>query len=209
MYTNKNINSNPSYLTTNHTNPNYSSTSSPITIPCSTNRLSRFYIHNPLRNEQNRFIDLDLGYNNSIESAENPIYATVESPPQKIGSSIFYLEHESESFETVSSTLSETDDEQNLYEDLDIAPPLPPRNSFSTMSMDTNPSYVSSDDLRPASLDSEPIYEEIPPALPSRNFTEPNPCYVSHDILETPPIIPVRTPSFHDRFRQRFSFWPR
>lgn len=203
MYPNKNINSNTSYLTTNRTNSNYSSTSSPITIPHSTNRLNRFYVHNPTRNEQDRSIDLDLGYNNSTENKQNPIYATIESPPQKIGSSIFYIDTESESFETISSISTESDDdEDDSYETVETPPPpLPPRNRSissytSDIHFDINPTYSSFDNH---------IYATLRPKLPPRNkdkaIVDENPCYQS---VDTPPNVPPRDLHFHTRFRETY-----
>lgn len=191
MYTNKTINSNNS----NATHLNYSSTSAPITIPHSTN--SRFYIHNPRGNEHRRFINLDLGHTISNESAQDAIYATIESPPQRVGSSTFYIDIDSGSYETVSSIPSESDDEDGLYETIEETPPsLPPRNrslGSSDIHFDTNPIYSSADNH---------IYATVRPKLPSRNKNEAvmdeNPCYQS---VETSPDVPPRGLQFHTRFR--------
>ena len=127
MFTNKTKNSNTNHLNTDLITSNYSRPrlSLPINIPRIINRL---YIHNPLRNEE-RFINIDLNstYPNSMESESDPTYATIESPPQKVGSSTFYIdtesmETESETSEAASPLFSENDDE-SIYET--IAPRLP------------------------------------------------------------------------------------
>lgn len=65
MYINKTTNKNYQ-LTTNHVNTNYGS--SPINIPSSINRSNRLYIHNPLRRNQRRFININLSNSTDLAS---------------------------------------------------------------------------------------------------------------------------------------------
>lgn len=183
MFTNKTKNSTNAHLNTNLITSNYSRPriSLPIKIPGSINKLNSLYIYDPLRNE-NRFININLNssYNNSIESDDNPIYATIESPPQKVGSSTFYIDTESmdtdiETSKAATPMPTENNDEENIYETVDLPPPLPPRNRLRSfdefddeIQFDNNPFYSSFDE------------KDIPPEVPPKRsdlFLEDNPWY--------------------------------
>lgn len=203
MFTNKTKNSNTTHLNINLITSNYSRPrlSLPINIPRTINRL---YIHNPLRNEE-RFINIDLNstYPNSMESESDPIYATIESPPQKVGSSTFYIDTESmdtesETSEAASPLFSENDDE-SIYETIAPPPPLPPRNRLRSfdefkdqIQFDNNPCY--------SSFDEKEVPPQVPPK-PSHLFLEDNPCY---DTIEQ--SIPYLTERLreHTEFRNKY-----
>lgn len=203
MFTNKTKNSNTNHLNTDLITSNYSRPrlSLPINIPRIINRL---YIHNPLRNEE-RFINIDLNstYPNSMESESDPTYATIESPPQKVGSSTFYIdtesmETESETSEAASPLFSENDDE-SIYETIAPPPPLPPRNRLRSfdefkdqIQFDNNPCY--------SSFDEKEVSPQVPPKA-SHLFLENNPCYET--IEQSIPYLTERLRE-HTEFRNKY-----
>lgn len=167
-------------------NPNYSSINRPI-------------------NEENFYTEIPFRLNpvsTSLKDKIKQIFNSLNSH-SRTSSTQFYVNvnpnYASTTNQAVEPTVEESSDEEE-YAEIDLPPPLPPRNGLRGHNVDTNPVYMSSDE----------IYASIgAPTLPSRvgiegTVVDDNPNYAS---VDTPPELPLRGLQFHTRFRDQIRAW--
>lgn len=182
MY-NPNVNLNRLHIVDN---PNYSSVNRPINE-------ENFYTEIPFR---------PTPVSTSLKDRIKEIFNSLKSS-SRTSSTQFYVNlnpnYASATRQPVEPVAEESSDEEE-YAEIDLPPPLPPRNGLQGYNLDTNPIYMSSDE----------IYATIgAPTLPSRvgierAIVDDNPNYAS---VDTPPELPLRGLQFHTRFRDQIRAW--
>lgn len=167
-------------------NPNYRSVNRPINE-------ENFYAEIPFR---------PTSLSTSLKTRVKEIFNSIKSS-SRASSTQFYVNvdsnYASDNRQPIEPIAEESSDEEE-YAEIDLPPPLPPRNGLHGRNIDINPIYMSADEIY-ASAEN--------PVLPSRTgiegaFMDDNPNYAS---VDTPPELPLRGLQFHDRFRDQIRAW--
>lgn len=157
-------------------------------------------------NEENFYAEIPfrpISLSTSLKTRIKEIFNSIKSS-SRASSTQFYVNvdpnYTSNNRQLIESIAEESSGDEEEYAEIDLPPPLPPRNGLQGRNVDINPIYMSADEIYTSAEN---------PVLPSRTgiegaFMDDNPNYAS---VDTPPELPLRGLQFHARFRDQIRAW--